>query len=109
MQTTHFTFPEHQPPCWRQDACRQRIVRIPNTNCRAAGKAAIVEQVSKMYGSPLHSDVAILVDRCRIPAHRHVLSTHSKVFQRMWEHELREVELPPPLPYSSPSICSLLV
>ena len=61
----------------------------------SAGKAALVEQVAKMYGSPLHSDVAILVDRTRIPAHRHVLSTHSKVFQRMWEHEhSREVRHP---------------
>lgn len=48
----------------------------------------------KMYNNPLHSDVSIVVGNSRIAAHRQVLATHSKVFQRMWEHDLREVQRP---------------
>ena len=50
----------------------------------------------KMYNNPLHSDVSIVVGASRIAAHRQVLATHSKVFQRMWEHDLREVRPPAP-------------
>ena len=61
------------------------------TVMRAAGKAVLLNNIMKMYNSPLHSDVSILVEESRIAAHRQVLATHSKVFQRMWEHDLQEV------------------
>ena len=53
----------------------------------------LLNNIMKMYNSPLHSDVSILVEGSRIAAHRQVLATHSKVFQRMWEHDLQEVRL----------------
>lgn len=59
----------------------------------AAGKAVMLEHIMKMYNNPIHSDVTIVVGMSRIAAHRQVLATHSKVFQRMWEHDLMEVRL----------------
>lgn len=52
----------------------------------------ILNHVANLYDNSLHSDVSIVVDEVKIPAHRYILAAHSQVFMQMWEHELLEVK-----------------
>jgi hypothetical protein len=44
-----------------------------------------------LCGSEHLADVCLVVSGKRMPAHRHVLAPHSRVFERMWSHSMAEV------------------
>jgi len=56
------------------------------------GKANILAIYRKLYNSPYLSDVTLIVEDKKFPAHCHVLATHSSVFERMWESSMQEME-----------------
>lgn len=58
-----------------------------------AGKAALLGSVRELCGSEHLADVCLVVSGKRMPAHRHVLAPHSRVFERMWSHSMAEVHL----------------
>jgi hypothetical protein len=55
------------------------------------GKAALLGSVRTLCGSEHLADVCLVVGGRRMPAHRHVLGPHSRVFERMWSHSMSEV------------------
>lgn len=56
-----------------------------------AGKAALLGSVRGLCGSEHLADVCLVVRGRRMPAHRHVLAPHSRVFERMWSNSMSEV------------------
>lgn len=66
--------------------------RKPPVPCQPTGKANILAIYKKLYNNSYLSDVTLLVDGTRVPAHAHVLATHSSVFERMWDSRMREAE-----------------
>ena len=52
---------------------------------------AHLQGVQELFNNPHLSDVTLLVEQRQIPAHRHVLATHSHMFDRMWNHSMKEV------------------
>jgi hypothetical protein len=74
-------------------------VRNLNGWCGAAGKAAMLQGVAEMFNNPHLSDVTLIVRPdncypCPIPAHRNILSTHSRVWAQMWKCQMLEVRCP---------------
>eukprot|EP00803_Ostreobium_quekettii_P009677 evm.model.scf_2193.2 EVM.evm.TU.scf_2193.2 scf_2193:7697-13170(-) len=56
------------------------------------GKANILAIYKKLYKNTYLSDVTLVVEGNQVPAHAHVLATHSTVFERMWDSRMREME-----------------
>lgn len=50
-----------------------------------------VQGMMELFNNPHLSDVTLVVEERQIPAHRHVLATHSHMFDRMWNHSMKEV------------------
>ena len=61
---------------------------------KPTGKVQMLHSVMELYNNHHLSDVTLIVDGRHIPAHRHVLATHSCMFDRMWNHSMKEVCLP---------------
>ena len=55
----------------------------------------LLKSVRDLFSAHHLSDVILIVKGRRIPAHRHVLATHSRVFERMWGSLMREVRPSP--------------
>ena len=55
------------------------------------GKVHMLNGVMELFNSPHLSDITLIVDDRQIPAHRHVLATHSRMFDRMWNNSMKEV------------------
>lgn len=66
--------------------------RKPPESRSPTGKANILAIYRKLYNSPYLSDVTLIVEDKKFPAHCHVLATHSSVFERMWESTMQEME-----------------
>lgn len=58
-----------------------------------AGRAVLLNSLRELYNTDHMSDMTLVVGGRRIPAHRHVLATHSIVFDRMLSTSMREVRL----------------
>ncbi len=77
-----------------RDKAQQRcklVITLLQLDFTCEGKAVVLDHVAKLYNSFLHSDVSIIVENVKIPAHRQILAAHSQVFRQMWEHHLLEV------------------
>eukprot|EP00884_Botryococcus_braunii_P004067 jgi/Botrbrau1/13661/Bobra.0292s0010.1 len=60
-----------------------------------SGKAAMLKGLAELYNNVQLSDVTLVVGETdgyvtRIPAHRHILATHSLVWNRMWQCNMLE-------------------
>lgn len=62
---------------------------MQHCNCYA-GRAALLGAVRELCGSEHLADVVLIVRGARMPAHRHVLAPHSRVFARMWACAMAE-------------------
>ena len=49
--------------------------------------------MAELCGSEHLADVCLVVCGVRMPAHRHVLAPHSRVFARMWASAMSEVSV----------------
>lgn len=56
------------------------------------GRANVLWIYKKLYNNLYLSDVTLVVGGVRVPAHCHVLATHSSVFERMWDSWMKEAE-----------------
>lgn len=50
-----------------------------------------LQGTAELFNNPHLSDVTLVVEDRQIPGHRHVLATHSHMFDRMWNHSMKEV------------------
>ncbi|KAK9829027.1 hypothetical protein WJX72_003488 [[Myrmecia] bisecta] len=71
--------------------------RAPPNKQQPTGNAVLLSSVRDMFNSPHLSDITLVVEGRRVPAHRHVLATHSPVFEAMFQQcldgsKMREVE-----------------
>ncbi|KAL3161670.1 hypothetical protein ABBQ38_008771 [Trebouxia sp. C0009 RCD-2024] len=64
----------------------------PPQHQQPTGKVQMLNSVMELYNNTHLSDVTLVVEDRHIPAHRHVLATHSQMFDRMWNHSMKEVE-----------------
>lgn len=71
--------------CGCQQLCR------PTEHVFMCAVFAHLQGVQELFNNPHLSDVTLLVEQRQIPAHRHVLATHSHMFDRMWNHSMKEV------------------
>ena len=65
----------------------------PPQQQQPTGKVQMLNSVMELYNSTHLSDVTLVVQDREIPAHRHVLATHSTMFDRMWNHSMKEVSM----------------
>ena len=63
----------------------------PPQQQQPTGKVQMLNSVMELYNNTHLSDVTLVVEDRQIPAHRHVLATHSQMFDRMWNHSMKEV------------------
>ncbi|GMH38370.1 hypothetical protein BSKO_06254 [Bryopsis sp. KO-2023] len=56
------------------------------------GRANVLWMYRKLYNDSYLSDVTLIVGEKSIPAHCHVLASHSSVFERMWGSWMKEAE-----------------
>ena len=63
----------------------------PPQQQQPTGKVQMLNSVMELYNNTHLSDVTLVVEDRHIPAHRHVLATHSQMFDRMWNHSMKEV------------------
>ncbi len=63
----------------------------PPQHQQPTGKVQMLNSVMELYNNTHLSDVTLIVEDRQIPAHRHVLATHSRMFDRMWNHSMKEV------------------
>ena len=63
----------------------------PPEQQQPTGKVQMLNSVMELYNNTHLSDVTLIVEERQIPAHRHVLATHSQMFDRMWNHTMKEV------------------
>ena len=63
----------------------------PPQQQQPTGKVQMLNSVMELYNNTHLSDVTLIVEDRQIPAHRHVLATHSQMFDRMWNHSMKEV------------------
>ncbi|DBB04815.1 TPA: hypothetical protein ACH3X3_010105 [Trebouxia sp. C0006] len=64
----------------------------PPQQQQPTGKVQMLNSVMELYNNTHLSDMTLIVEDRQIPAHRHVLATHSSMFDRMWNHSMKEVE-----------------
>jgi len=63
----------------------------PPQQQQPTGKVQMLNSVMELYNNTHLSDMTLIVEDRQIPAHRHVLATHSSMFDRMWNHSMKEV------------------
>lgn len=63
----------------------------PPQQQQPTGKVQMLNSVMELYNNTHLSDMTLVVEDRQIPAHRHVLATHSSMFDRMWNHSMKEV------------------
>ena len=63
----------------------------PPQHQQPTGKVQMLNSVMELYNNTHLSDVTLVVEDRQMPAHRHVLATHSQMFDRMWNHSMKEV------------------
>lgn len=68
----------------------------------------MLQGLAELYNNVQLSDATLVVGESgglitRIPAHRHILATHSRVWNRMWQCDMLEVAQHFPCNYSQES------
>lgn len=63
----------------------------PPQQQQPTGKVQMLNSVMELYNNTHLSDMTLIVEDRQIPAHRHVLATHSSMFDRMWNYSMKEV------------------
>ena len=71
-----------------------KVVMKAFINTHLSNVSVCVKGVMDLFNNTHLSDVTLVVEDKAIPAHRHVLATHSHMFDRMWNHSMKEVSSP---------------
>ncbi|KAH0561620.1 hypothetical protein KQX54_018123 [Cotesia glomerata] len=86
-------------PMTCDDGTRQNVYELKITceiNWTDSEKSSLCnnpcDEVERFYNSEELCDVTIIVDQVRIPAHKVVLATHSEVFAKMLQSEMKEAK-----------------
>ncbi|KAH0561625.1 hypothetical protein KQX54_018160 [Cotesia glomerata] len=63
-----------------------------NNTVKSSLNNNLCDKIQRFYNSEELSDVTIIVDQVRIPAHKVVLAAHSEVFSKMLQSEMKEAK-----------------